>query len=188
MRIFSRDGYQSAAIAAVAEDVGLSLPGLLHHFPSKVDLLLAILARRDCEGLQMFGPGAPNWRDMLHTLCQVNRHNATIPGVLRAFSILNAESLMDDHPAQAWFRDRSARVQAQFETALSAGIAAGEIRSDVEPANIALQLIALMDGLQVLWLRAPASVDMTGCFEDFVTRLICAIEVPQAASSREDGG
>jgi AcrR family transcriptional regulator len=176
MRIFSRDGYQSAAIAAVAEEVGLSLPGLLHHFPSKVDLLLAILERRDIEGMAVIGTDGPDWRATLQKLCVLNRHNATIPGVVRAFSILNAESLVDEHPAGEWFRKRSDMVKAQFERVIRAGIAAGEIRGDVYPSLIATQIIALMDGLQILWLRAPDSVDIVACFDDFVARLIEGIE------------
>lgn len=176
MRIFSRDGYQNAAIAEVADAVGLSLPGLLHHFPSKVDLLLAILERRDIEGMAVLGSGQPNWRQMLDNLCVVNRRNAGMPGVVRAFSILNAESLIDEHPAADWFRKRSDMVKAQFVDAIAAGVMAGEIRREVDPEKVAVQIISLMDGLQILWLRDPDSVDLVGCFEDFVTRLIASIE------------
>jgi AcrR family transcriptional regulator len=176
MRIFSRDGYQSAAIATVAEEVGLSLPGLLHHFPSKVELLLAILERRDNQSHDLLGPEYPHWREMLRNLCLVNRRNADIPGVVRAFSILNAESLIDDHPAAQWFRKRSDMVKTQFARSLAAGIAAGEVRADVKPSHVALQLISMMDGLQILWLRSEETEDMIGCFEDFVGRLIAGIE------------
>ncbi|MEG1678687.1 MAG: helix-turn-helix domain-containing protein, partial [Stenotrophomonas sp.] len=46
MRVFARDGYSNASIAEVATDVGLTLPGLLHYFPSKTDMLLAVLEVR----------------------------------------------------------------------------------------------------------------------------------------------
>src|SRR4051794_35478696 len=40
---FASRGYRGASIAAIAEDVGLSEPGLLHYFPSKATLLLETL-------------------------------------------------------------------------------------------------------------------------------------------------
>src|SRR4051812_37727641 len=71
MHRFSREGYQCAAIADVAKDVGLSLPGLLHHFPTKVDLLLAILDKRDLESTAAIDIGQANWRAFMLGLIQI---------------------------------------------------------------------------------------------------------------------
>ncbi|RML30648.1 TetR family transcriptional regulator, partial [Pseudomonas syringae pv. maculicola] len=39
---------------------------------------------------------------------------ATAPGVVRAFSILNAESLVDSQPAYEWFQTRYERIHAHL--------------------------------------------------------------------------
>jgi AcrR family transcriptional regulator len=180
MRIFSRDGYQNAAIADVADDVGLSLPGLLHHFPSKAELLLATLERRDLESIPILGGEHPHWRVLLENLCLLNRRNAGSSELIRAFSLLNAESLIDNHPANTWFRQRSERVKAQFMLVIDGGKASGEIRPDVNSQAVAAQIVAVMDGLQILWLRDPETFDLVSSFDDFVARLVTSIESPPA--------
>ncbi|MDO6963217.1 TetR/AcrR family transcriptional regulator [Rhizobium alvei] len=175
MRVFSRDGYHNAAIAAIAEEVGLTLAGLLHHFPSKVDLLLAILEQRDIEGHALIRKSEADWRALLAGLKMLNRHNAANPDLVRLFSILNAESLIHDHPAATWFQNRSDRVRTQFSEAIEQGKIAGEVRADVDSALLASEIIGTMDGLQILWLRDPARTDIVAIFDLYVDRLSAAI-------------
>ncbi|MCV3765733.1 TetR/AcrR family transcriptional regulator [Rhizobium sp. TRM95796] len=177
MRIFARGGYSSASIASVAEEVNLTLPGLLHHFPTKVDLLLAILERRDINSLALVGSLDGNWRETLKGLCRVNRANTEIPGVVRAFSILNAESLIEDHPAVGWFSTRLTGVRERLAGGIRRGVEAGEVRADIFPEDIAAEIIGMMDGLQVLWLRAPGQTDIVAIFDGYIDRLIHDLEV-----------
>ncbi|MFM2280165.1 MAG: hypothetical protein RLZZ444_2396 [Pseudomonadota bacterium] len=180
MRVFSRDGYHNAAIAAIAEEVGLTLAGLLHHFPSKVDVLLAILEQRDIEGHALIRKSDANWRSLLMGLKMLNRHNAANPDLVRLFSILNAESLIQDHPAAAWFKNRSDRVRNQFSEAIEQGKKAGEVRADVDSALLASEIIGTMDGLQILWLRDPEHTDMVAIFDLYIDRLSAAIAISMA--------
>ena len=48
--LFARQGYRGASLASIASAAGLTQPGLLHHFPSKEELLLGLLDPR-AEGL-----------------------------------------------------------------------------------------------------------------------------------------
>jgi AcrR family transcriptional regulator len=189
--IFGHSGYQNASIASIAEAVGLSLPGLLHHFRSKEHLLLAILEHRDMEAASVLGLEKMedmHWRGFLIGLCDLNRLNTRNPDSMRLFSVLNAESLIDGHPAADWFRTRAKNVKVRFETALRKGMDAGEIRADVDPGTIASEIISLMDGLQILWLRDPDTFDITTIFEAYIRRLITDLEIgssgePDAAIS-----
>lgn len=65
---------------------------------------------------------------------------------MRLYSVLNAESLYPQHPAYAYFSAREV-----WATALFASAAAGTSN----PARIARQIFAAMDGLQLRWLRDP---------------------------------
>src|SRR5687768_3303093 len=47
LRAFAQRGYRGASIDSIAVEVGVSRQGVLHHFPSKVDLLVAVLEHRD---------------------------------------------------------------------------------------------------------------------------------------------
>lgn len=180
MHRFSREGYQSAAIADVAKDVGLSLPGLLHHFPTKVDLLLAILDKRDLESSAAIDIGQANWRAFLLGLIQIAKYNTGIPEVVRAFAILNAESLTQNHPAKAWFGNRAQQLQANIAAKLENGVLRGEVKRDVDCPAIAAEVIAIMDGLQMLWLRDPTSFDMVGAIASYIERLILDLRVTPA--------
>ena len=175
MRRFAEDGYQNAAIGDIARDVGLSLPGLLHHFPTKVDLLLAILAKRDLESADFIGHYRSDLPGLLKGMVEVFRRNAGMVEVVRAFAILNAESLMKDHPAKAWFLDRATAMQNGIAATFERAIADGTIDGRIDSRAMAAELIAVMDGLQMLWLRDPDRFDMVGGLEAYVDRLLASL-------------
>ncbi len=177
MQHFAKDGYQSASFAAIAADADLSLPGLLHYFPTKVDLLLAVLEKRDIDNAPRVGDDYQDWRKMLHGLVEVAETNQTIPNVVQAFAVLNAESLTADHPARTWFASRVGMLKKNIASCLQKGIANSEIRPDIDPDAITAELIGMMDGLQMLWLRAPEEFDMVTVFSGYIKRLIDTIEI-----------
>ena len=47
LEVFSVQGYRGAPMTDIADKVGLTLAGVLHYFPSKEELLAAVLERRD---------------------------------------------------------------------------------------------------------------------------------------------
>ncbi|KXG85357.1 TetR/AcrR family transcriptional regulator [Agrobacterium bohemicum] len=176
MQHFAKDGYQNASFAAIATDVGLSLPGLLHYFPTKVDLLLAILEKRDIESGSAIGEEYADWRKVLLGLIDVTKSNQSIPHVVQAFAVLNAESLTEDHPARSWFASRVSHLRDNLVFSLQKGISAGELKAETNAQSVAAELIGIMDGLQMLWLRSPEEFDMAKVFSDYIHRLIASIE------------
>ena len=177
MEMFARGGYSGTAIAAVAEKADLTLPGLLHYFPNKTALLLAVLAEQDGARFEAFAPGMKTWRSALETTRAVVKQNVARAKLVQAFAILNAESLTDNYPAVSFFRNRWALAQTLVTPLFQAGIDAGEIRTSVVPKLIVTEIIAFLDGLQVLWLRDPEHIDMVASFDDYVHRLTRSIEV-----------
>ena len=168
--MFSIKGYAGASIAGIAEHVGISVAGVLHHFPNKVSLLMAVLTRRD-EINQRASDAVqtePTLDGFIEGLQQINRSNATAPGVIRAFSILNAESLVDSHPAWEWYQSRYQTIHGRMRARLDHLVAAGEVRGDVDLDAIITHVLAMMDGLQLQWLRFPEKVDLISRFESFM--------------------
>lgn len=171
--LFSLEGYAGASIARIAELVGISVAGVLHHFPNKVALLMAVLARRDevnqkvVDTLQV----EPTLDGFIEGLQQINRSNATAPGVIRAFSILNAESLVDNHPAWEWFQSRYQGIHQRMRARLDNLVLAGEVRGDVDLDLLIQQVLAMMDGLQLQWLRFPQRVDLVASFESYMAQV-----------------
>lgn len=166
LEVIAERGYRAAALGTVAERVGLTQQGLLHYFPTKEALLVAVLEERDRWDT---GGGtrtlADAWRpDLLASLVE---YNAMRPGIVQTFSALLGESVTDGHPAREFFAERYAQVRSAMADVLRAEY--GErLPSGLTPEQAAPLLAAVMDGLQYQWLLAPESVDMPGTFRAFL--------------------
>jgi AcrR family transcriptional regulator len=169
--VFAKRGFRGASLATIAKHVGLSEPGLLHHFASKEELLLELLELRDQhddERIEQARAAHTNMHDVLLELC---RQNAGRPGIVRLFTILAAESVDEDHPAHAWFFDRYTERRRHVASAVAAEQREGRIDPAFDADTLASQVLAMFDGLQIQWLLDPQSVDMVAVFENFLARL-----------------
>lgn len=166
IEVIAERGFRGSSIAAVAEKVGLTQQGLLHYFPTKDELLIAVLRQRD----EWDTGGSPEslgreWSMTgLETLVAAN---AARPELIRTFSALLGESVTEDHPAGAYFRDRYRGARADMEAVVRREW--GErLPSGLTAAEAAPLLVAIMDGLQFQWLHDPESVDLVASFRAFV--------------------
>jgi AcrR family transcriptional regulator len=147
-RLVAERGFWGLSMQDVAADCGLTVPGLLHHVGSKDGLLIAILEHRDAEDERALGTLLTGTTATLSEVCAaLVRRNATQPEIVRLFAVLQAESLAPDHPAHDYFAARQQRILEKLT----------ELAKDVsdEPETLARRIIALMDGLQLQWLRSP---------------------------------
>jgi AcrR family transcriptional regulator len=174
-RLIAERGFWGLSMQDVADGCGVTVPGLLHHMGSKDGLLLAVLDHRDAEDARALAEqlgGDPSalpdlsadWSTVaaagvdLRRLCAaLVRRNASQPEIVRLFAVLEAESLAPGHPAHAYFVTRQEHALAAF-TALARGV------SD-RPRTLARQVMALMDGLQIQWLRDTGSTDLVAEWE-----------------------
>jgi AcrR family transcriptional regulator len=160
-QLFARRGYRGTSLASIAQAAGLSQPGLLHHFPSKHTLLLAVLAARDSEDGRL---SSPKLRDeslgIIDGLSTLVAYNESMPDQVQMFSMLLGESVAPDHPAHDYFVDRYERIRSRFIRHLSAAQSQGKLDASVDVGVLANVLIAVLDGLQFQWLLDD-SVDMT---------------------------
>ncbi|MBP1123782.1 MULTISPECIES: TetR/AcrR family transcriptional regulator [Pseudomonas] len=182
LQVFSLEGYSGASVARVAAIAGISVAGLLHHFPSKISLLMGVLQRRDEVNQRIADEvrAEKSLSGLLGSLRAINRSNASAPGVVRAFTILNAENLLDTQPAWTWFQERYAGIQQRLHGQFADLVAMGEVRGDVDLAGLTEEILAMMDGLQIQWLRFPGQVDLVARFDTYIARVDAAIRfVPE---------
>ncbi|MFI1070326.1 TetR/AcrR family transcriptional regulator [Streptomyces puniciscabiei] len=164
LEVIAERGYRGASLAAVAERVGLTQQGLLHYFPTKEALLVAVLQERD----RWDAVPDSQWRvDLLASLVE---YNAMRPAIIQTFSALLGESVTEGHPARAYFTERYARVRASMTSVLRTEYG-DRLPNGLTPERTAPLLVAVMDGLQYQWLLDPESVDMPGAFRDFLRLL-----------------
>ncbi|WP_426139864.1 TetR/AcrR family transcriptional regulator [Pseudomonas sp. DWP3-1-2] len=177
LQVFSLEGYTGASMAQVAAIVGISVAGLLHHFPSKISLLMGVLQRRDEVNLKIANEvrAEKTLSGLLNSLRAINRSNATAPGVVRAFTILNAESLVENQPAWHWYQERYQGIYSRMHGQFADLVEAGEVRADVDLAGLIQEILAMMDGLQIQWLRFPDQLDLVERFDSYIARVEVAI-------------
>lgn len=178
--LFSSQGFRGTSIASIAEKAGLSQPGLLHHFPSKVALLLAVLEDRDREDGQLSSAHLTRHGiEILGALESLVEHNQTTPEVVRLFSVLLGEGLAESHPAHSYMVKRYESIRSRILRNLRSAEESGDIRPDVDLEAVAAITVALMDGLQFQWLLNP-DIDMARCFRLF--RELIAVGLVSAAT------
>ncbi len=161
--VFGTLGFRSATMLQIAAACGISRTGLLHHFPTKESLLEAVLAQRDrTSALVVPLPSDVADPDLaaIERLIALARHNASSPEIVNLFSVLSAEAGDPEHPAHAYFLERYAAARAELAAALTRLVARGALVAGTDPRALAIEIIALMDGLQVQWVLAPDSIDM----------------------------
>ena len=148
----------------IADRVGLTDAGVMHHFDSKEQLLLAVLEHREAISRQ----GRPRQQGLalLDDLRELVARNATMPGLIQLFVTVSAEATDPDHPAHEFFVARYEEVTRYFADQLAAARDAGQVRADADLTAAAQQLIAMMDGLQVQYLLTK--VDMVAAFDQFL--------------------
>jgi AcrR family transcriptional regulator len=169
--VFATRGFRGASLATIAKRVGMSEPGLLHHFASKEELLLELLKLRDQHDDERIAEARAAHAHVLDLVLELCRQNEERPGIVRLFTILAAESVDDDHPAHDWFLARYGDRRRQLADGLANAQREGIVDTGLDPQAVASQILAMFDGLQLQWLLDPAAVDMTAVFEDFLARL-----------------
>jgi AcrR family transcriptional regulator len=165
--LFAQQGYRGASLASIASAAGLTQPGLLHHFPSKEELLLGLLDWRDHnDGKRLSTLPDTAGLGYLERLEDLVAHNATAPELVRLFTTLVGEGTSPQHPAHDYFVERYQRIRARALRTLREGQLSGEIREDVDLEVVVPVLFAVMDGLQIQWLLDP-EIDMVASFDAF---------------------
>jgi AcrR family transcriptional regulator len=185
LRAIAANGFQGSSLAAIAADAGLTTAGLLHHFPSKEKLLVAVLAERDRSDGARFQLDGFRGLAALDRLIELVEHNTMVPRLVQAYTVLMGESVGEGHPARDWFRDRYPRRRANIAAAIRAGIETGEIRPDVDCDAVAAEIIAMMDGLQVQWVLNPDQIDMARVFADYIASLRRAVRAEPIRPARK---
>jgi AcrR family transcriptional regulator len=163
--LFGEAGYRGTSLREIAARCGISHPGLLHHFPTKESLLLAVLAHRDEVDQERITAGDTSGAAALLRLVDVVRLNMGRRGIVELFTVLSAEATAADHPAHDYFVDRYSRIVHELEESYREAGAAGNLRAGIDPARAARDLVALMDGLQIQWLLGDLSLDMAAAVD-----------------------
>ncbi|WP_019926603.1 TetR/AcrR family transcriptional regulator [Nocardia sp. BMG111209] len=151
--LFTTDGFRGATMRELAIRAGMSQTGLMHHFPTKDDVLIALLQRGD----HRYRTRSPETDDLppLDRLVAVVDDVVRDPALTALRRVLAAEAVAPDHPAHAYFRDRTTFFVGRAVTVFTELQDQGRLRPGATPAALGRCLVALLDGLQLQWLYDP---------------------------------
>lgn len=185
-QLFAESGYTHSSIRELSRRLGLTQPGVLHHFADKEELLVEVLELRDSSVADYLAdlPLA----DVATRSREVARHSADHEGLTSLYIILGAEAIDRDHPAHGYFTEHYR--MAQKLTELPDSEPSAEIPAEVSLELIATLGTAIQDGLQIQR-RFRDDLDVVAAVEAF-WRLVAAARMTWAraaddADERESG-
>ncbi len=186
VEIFGSKGYANGTLVDIADQVGMTHAGILHHFGSKDQLLLEVLRYRDETDVadleeQHIPDGMPLFRHLVRTAIL----NAKRAGIVQTFVVLSAESVTDDHPARGFFEARYRQLRGEVAHAFQVVCEERGVTAPATIADASASILALMDGLQVQWLLEPESVDLAGATEFGIEAIVSSVLDPRPSQLAE---
>ncbi|AEM84147.1 TetR/AcrR family transcriptional regulator [Streptomyces violaceusniger] len=160
---------ERASLQDIADRVGVTQPALTYYFPTRDDLLLAVLERRDTLGKQVAGAGGEGGT-FVDGMAASARHTTDHPGLAKLYVTLSAAATDPGSPAHSYFTERYGGLAAEVTRDFEEGQRTGLIRADEPAGHLARAVLAVLDGLQIQWMHDP-TVDIAAIAETF-TRML----------------
>ena len=154
--VFAESGFEGASLREISRRCGISHATLLHHFPTKVALLTAVMARRDADQLPVSSARGWTLEDVFGFFVALARHNHGKPGLARLHILLEAEAASPKHPARDYFVGRNSEWREVVTRLIARTAAEGGVAIDLDPKTITLMSLALWEGLE---LNEPLSAE-----------------------------
>ncbi|MFT4235759.1 MAG: TetR/AcrR family transcriptional regulator [Microbacterium sp.] len=175
--VFGSRGFANGSLQEIADRVGMTHAGVLHHFGSKDKLLLEVLRHRDeADVAGLKGQHIPDGEELFRHLVATAIHNAERRGIVQAFAVLSAEAVTDDHPGREYFEQRYQGLRREIAAAFEQMCRESGAPIDAPTiAQASAAILAVMDGLQVQWLLDPDAVDLGRATEFAIDTIVEAV-------------
>lgn len=172
--VFAEKGYRGTSLTEIANRVGMTQPGLLHHFKTKDELLLAVVEDYEAlpERVQSLQERlAPERFELAAQLEYLASTNAGARQEQLLLTTLSAEAIPLNHPLHEYFLHRYKRFRRALTEIFVRAQDSGAVRSDVNAADVAREVIATLDGLHLQWLLDPKEINLKKAMRDYARRL-----------------
>jgi AcrR family transcriptional regulator len=158
--VFARHGLSDARMDDIARESGVSKGGLYLYYKSK-DALIAALLRRfftlEMRGVRAVIDGKGTVSERLFAMTEMfaadlDRLSLVMPLTLEFYAIAGRQ-----REVRQFLNEMLAEYRAALSRAIQSGVASGEFRP-VAASEVALTIIALYEGLLVLWIVDPKGI------------------------------
>ena len=170
MKVFSEKGIEKARVDDIVTESGLSKGAVYWYFKSKDEIIQAAFDQFfdfDQQGLQLIidQPGSTRERLLTYSLLMVQnvgQIHSLLPLVYQFYAAATRQELM-----QETFRRYFSHYSELLGELLRQGVDEGELKP-LDEKSIATQLIAIMEGMVLLWILHGEQFDA----EQFVRTMI----------------
>jgi len=182
LSVFSTKGYAAATLDDVANAAKVTRGAIYWHFKSKADLYNTLVQEFSARGAGVVQQAVSEGGTLLEILrrifvrlCTLIEEDKELRAVmeLTLFKIGLDPDLQDGRKKQ--IEEGNALLQGITE-AMRQGIAQGDLRNDIDPADLARAFIAFENGVIQLWLLSPRSFSLKTSAESFADILVAGLE------------
>ncbi|WP_157696961.1 TetR/AcrR family transcriptional regulator [Leifsonia sp. 21MFCrub1.1] len=166
LEIVLEKGHRSLITAEVAQRAGLSEPGVLYHFPTKDDLLLAALRLSDEHEWSTMPLGESVRRAPARAAESLSRIN-----VVRLHTAMFGESSDPAHPAHEYFKERWRAGDERMVQSIERLQAVGVVDRAIAPYRASRWIHTAWEGLQLQWL-AEQDFDIAVELQSLIERIL----------------
>jgi len=159
-------GHRSLITADVAQRAGLSEPGVLYHFPTKDDLLLAALRLSDEHEWSTMPLGESVRLAPARAAESLRRIN-----IVRLHTSMFGESSDPAHPAHEYFKERWRAGDERMVQSIERLQAAGVVDRAIDPYRASRWIHTAWEGLQLQWLTEQ-DFDVATELESLIERVL----------------
>ncbi|MET4590628.1 helix-turn-helix domain-containing protein [Arthrobacter sp. 754] len=149
---FAEHGYERASLRDIAARANVTHAALLRHFATKDDLLLAALAQRDADDLDLARSIIESKVPKERVLSGVLQEEFAHPEHLRNWLAITIAATNPSHPAHDFFIARRERMRQHFTTKR---LATTQDSEELSAADKVTMVMAMTDGLRIQYLLDP---------------------------------
>ncbi|HMN71931.1 MAG TPA: TetR/AcrR family transcriptional regulator [Rhodoblastus sp.] len=174
--IVAEGGFEAITLAEAGARAGYSRGLPSHYFRTKDDLLSALgvyvvqlfLTRRRASA-------ASGYDGLIESVRDYFRLPLESPTTVRAFHAVLAGAL--NTPAiKATVAELNRKSVAEIAAGIRTGVAAGQVRADIDPDTQSVLILASLRGVVAQWLADPERIDLPRLSEDFIAMLKRGLE------------
>lgn len=182
LSVFSSKGYAATTLDDIAAAAKVTRGAIYWHFKSKADLYNTLTEALSARGADLVQQAVSEGGTFLQILRRVFvRQCALIEDDREARAVMELALFKTgmDPDLKAGRRKRMEAGNALLEgltTAMQQGVGLGELRDDLETADLARAFLAFENGAIQLWLNTPGSFSLKGSAESFAEILIRGLQ------------
>lgn len=184
LEVFATHGYRGTSLTEIAKRVGMTQPGLLHHFGTKEQLLLEVVDAQEVRTAEEVSKHLRGDSTQLHeairTLGALNQH---LPVEQMLLATLSTEAVHAEHPLHDHFKTIYQGRRRELAALIAQQQSAGRLRDDIVPEALAREIIATLDGLRLQWLLDPERVHLDEALQAYAGRIEQEFSAPNPSHS-----